>query len=138
MPGSRYMRRACGGSAGDDGVFDLLAAERPAERRVQRHDAPSTRTEGGAPATSSRSLADRSTTCSSHARSRASCASSPPADAGAAGASAFSSVTSASRSSGRVSHGPCRELRPIQAFSSGSFRKRESGTTWRKTVSSVP
>ena len=54
---------------GHDGIGDFLAAKRRFEE--PRHDAPSMRSDGGAPATSSRSLADRSTTCSSHQRRRA-------------------------------------------------------------------
>ena len=57
---------------------------------------PSMRSDGGAPGTSSRSLADRSTTSLEPARRRAVCS---PARR-ACGAPAFSSVTSASRSSG--------------------------------------
>src|SRR5712691_1319058 len=59
------------------------------------------RKEGGAPATSNRSLADRSTTCSSHERRSAVCSS----ERRERGAPAFSSVTSVSRSSGSVTRG---------------------------------
>jgi hypothetical protein len=55
--------------------------------------------DGGAPATSSRSLADRSTTCPSQPRRRAVSATSFIPARRALGAPAFSSVTSASRSS---------------------------------------
>ena len=48
-------------------VLDLLAAERPS---ISPTTMPSMRSDGGAPATSRRSLAARSTTCSSHARRR--------------------------------------------------------------------
>ena len=121
---------------------------RAALRRWRQRPPPSTRSIGGAPATSSRSLADWATTCSSQARSRAVCPS-----VLARGTPALSSVTSASRSSGsfiaghgfRCPAGPepvqpassCRTRRSRDRpdSSSGSFRNRVSGATWRKTSS---
>src|SRR6266508_4539486 len=94
IPSSRYARRACGASAGTtaSAISSLSSGPRSGSSGTT---APSTRSEGAAPATSSKSAADRSTTCSSQCRKRAVCSS----DAGAR-RTAFSSVTSASRSSG--------------------------------------
>src|SRR5262245_25392246 len=105
MPTSRYCLRACGGSAG---AIASSISSPPSGASLSGVTTPSTRIDGGAAATRSRSLPDRSMTSSSHPRRRAVCASSPvearesrPAGRGR-GAPALSSLTSASRSSGTV------------------------------------
>ena len=103
IPCSRKARRACGGSAGSTASAISSPSSGPSSIGTT---APSTRFAGGEPGTNSRSLAPRLTVSASHVRSRR-VGSSPPA--GREGV-AFSSLTSASRSSAGSTRSPDERL----------------------------
>ena len=103
---------------------------RRAALRAAARPTPSTRSDGGAPATSSRSLADRSTTCSSHdAQPR-----------GLLVGAARLRRAGVQLDDERVEIvrlvQPCRAH--VQLLISGVLRNRASGAIWRNTASTRP